>query len=206
MIIQVIAFYAFAAIAIASGVMVVSSRNPVHSVLFLILAFFSAAGLFVLMGAEFLAMILVVVYVGAVAVLFLFVVMMLDIDFAELRQGFLTYLPIGLVIGLILLVELALVFGAWIVSPLAESAARAPSPPPSSIPNTHALGLVLYTNYIYLFELAGFVLLVAMVGAIVLTLRHREGVRRQSIDRQMARRAEKSLEIKNVPSGSGVPS
>ena len=130
MIIQVIAFYAFAAIAIASGVMVVSSRNPVHSVLFLILAFFSAAGLFVLMGAEFLAMILVVVYVGAVAVLFLFVVMMLDIDFTELRQGFLTYLPIGLVIGIILLVELALVFGAWIVSPLAESAARAPSPPP----------------------------------------------------------------------------
>jgi NADH-quinone oxidoreductase subunit J len=158
------------------------------------------------MGAEFLAMILVVVYVGAVAVLFLFVVMMLDIDFAELRQGFLTYLPIGLVIGLILLVELALVFGAWIVSPLAESAARAPSPPPSSITNTHALGLVLYTNYIYLFELAGFVLLVAMVGAIVLTLRHREGVRRQSIDRQMGRRAEKSLEIKNVPSGSGVSS
>ena len=126
MIIQVIAFYAFAAIAIASGVMVVSARNPVHSVLFLILAFFSAAGLFVLMGAEFLAMILVVVYVGAVAVLFLFVVMMLDINFAELRQGFLTYLPIGLVIGIILLVELALVFGAWIVSPLAESAARAP--------------------------------------------------------------------------------
>jgi NADH-quinone oxidoreductase subunit J len=206
MIIQVIAFYAFAAIAIASGVMVVSSRNPVHSVLFLILAFFSAAGLFVLMGAEFLAMILVVVYVGAVAVLFLFVVMMLDIDFAELRQGFLTYLPIGLVIGLILLVELALVFGAWIVSPLAESAARAPSPPPSSITNTHALGMVLYTNYIYLFELAGFVLLVAMVGAIVLTLRHREGVRRQSIDRQMGRRAEKSLEIQNVPSGSGVSS
>jgi NADH-quinone oxidoreductase subunit J len=206
MIIQVIAFYAFAAIAIASGVMVVSSRNPVHSVLFLILAFFSAAGLFVLMGAEFLAMILVVVYVGAVAVLFLFVVMMLDIDFTELRQGFLTYLPIGLVIGIILLVELALVFGAWIVSPLAESAARAPSPPPSSVTNTHALGLVLYTNYIYLFELAGFVLLVAMVGTIVLTLRHREGVRRQSIDRQMARRAEESLEIKNVPSGSGVSS
>jgi NADH-quinone oxidoreductase subunit J len=206
MIIQVIAFYAFAAIAIASGVMVVSARNPVHSVLFLILAFFSAAGLFVLMGAEFLAMILVVVYVGAVAVLFLFVVMMLDINFAELRQGFLTYLPIGLVIGIILLVELALVFGAWIVSPLAESAARAPLPPPSSVSNTHALGLVLYTNYMYLFELAGFVLLVAMVGAIVLTLRHREGVRRQSIDRQMARRAEESLEIKNVPSGSGVSS
>jgi NADH-quinone oxidoreductase subunit J len=201
-----IAFYIFSAVMIASALMVIGARNPVHSVLFLILAFFNAAALFVLLGAEFLAMILVVVYVGAVAVLFLFVVMMLDIDFAELRRGFLTYLPIGLVIGIILLVELALVFGAWIVSPLAESAARAPSPPPSSVTNTHALGLVLYTNYIYLFELAGFVLLVAMVGAIVLTLRHREGVRRQSIDRQMARRAEESLEIKNVPSGSGVSS
>ena len=201
-----LAFYFFSAILIASAIMVIGSKNPVHSVLFLILGFFNAAGLFVLLGAEFLAMILVVVYVGAVAVLFLFVVMMLDINFAELRQGFLTYLPIGLVIGIILLVELALVFGAWIVSPLAESAARAPLPPPSSVSNTHALGLVLYTNYMYLFELAGFVLLVAMVGAIVLTLRHREGVRRQSIDRQMARRAEESLEIKNVPSGSGVSS
>ena len=204
MIIQTIAFYLFAGIAIASGVMVVSARNPVHSVLFLILAFFNAAGLFVLMGAEFLAMILVVVYVGAVAVLFLFVVMMLDIDFAELRSGFLTYLPIGLTIGLILLVELALVFGAWVVSPLAEAAARAPIPPPADVTNTHALGLVLYTNYVYLFEVAGLVLLVAMVGAIVLTLRHREGVRRQSIVRQTARGRAQSIEIKDVPSGSGV--
>jgi NADH-quinone oxidoreductase subunit J len=206
MIIQVIAFYVFAAVAIASGVMVVSARNPVHSVLFLILAFFNAAGLFVLMGAEFLAMILVVVYVGAVAVLFLFVVMMLDIDFAKLRQGFITYLPVGLVIGIILLVELALVFGAWVVSPLAQSAARAPTPPPTAISNTHALGLVLYTNYVYLFETAGMVLLVAMVGAIVLTLRRREGVRRQSINRQTARRAQESLEVKDVPTGSGVAS
>lgn len=204
MIIQVIAFYVFSAIAIASGVMVVSSRNPVHSVLFLILAFFNAAGLFVLMGAEFLAMILVVVYVGAVAVLFLFVVMMLDINFAELRQGFITYLPVGLVIGIILLVELALVFGAWVVSPLANAALRAPTPPAATISNTHALGLVLYTDYVYLFEAAGFVLLVAMVGAIVLTLRRREGVRRQSIDRQMARRRSESLEVKDVPTGSGV--
>jgi NADH-quinone oxidoreductase subunit J len=206
MIIQAIAFYVFAAVAIASGVMVVSSRNPVHSVLFLILAFFNSAGLFVLLGAEFLAMILVVVYVGAVAVLFLFVVMMLDINFVELRKGFITYLPIGFVIGIILLVELALVFGAWVVSPLAETAARAPTPAPERIANTHALGLVLYTNYVYLFEAAGFVLLVAMVGAIVLTHRQREGVRRQSIARQLSRRAGDSLEIKDVPTGSGVSS
>ncbi|HKF60938.1 MAG TPA: NADH-quinone oxidoreductase subunit J [Dongiaceae bacterium] len=206
MIIQVIAFYVFAAVLIASGVMVVSSRNPVHSVLFLILAFFNSAGLFVLMGAEFLAMILVVVYVGAVAVLFLFVVMMLDINFVELRKGFITYLPIGFTIGIILLVELALVFGAWVVSPLAETAARAPMPAPTSVPNTHALGLVLYTNYVYLFEGAGFVLLVAMVGAIVLTHRQREGVRRQSIARQLARRAGDTIEVKDVPTGSGVSS
>ena len=202
MIIQVIAFYVFAAVLIASGVMVVSSRNPVHSVLFLILAFFNSAG--VLMGAEFLAMILVVVYVGAVAVLFLFVVMMLDINFVELRRGFITYLPIGLTIGIILLVELALVFGAWVISPLAETAARAPTPAPTSVPNTHALGLVIYTDYVYLFEGAGFVLLVAMVGAIVLTHRQREGVRRQSIARQLARRAGDTIEIKDVPTGSGV--
>jgi NADH-quinone oxidoreductase subunit J len=204
MIIQVIAFYVFAAVLIASGVMVVSSRNPVHSVLFLILAFFNSAGLFVLMGAEFLAMILVVVYVGAVAVLFLFVVMMLDINFVELRKGFITYLPIGLTIGIILLVELALVFGAWVISPLAETAARAPTPAPTSVPNTQALGLVIYTNYVYLFEGAGFVLLLAMVGAIVLTHRQREGVRRQSIARQLARRAGDTIEIKDVPTGSGV--
>jgi NADH-quinone oxidoreductase subunit J len=205
MIIQAIAFYIFAGIAVASGVMVVSSRNPVHSVLFLILAFFNAAGLFVLMGAEFLAMILVVVYVGAVAVLFLFVVMMLDINFAELRQGFHAYLPVGLVIGLILLVELVLVFGAWVVSPLAGTAAAAPAPPPGAITNTHALGLILYTNYVYLFEASGFILLVAMIGAIVLTLRHRTGVRRQSIGRQTGRRRGESIEVRDVPSGSGAP-
>ncbi len=206
MIIQAIAFYVFAGIAIASGVLVVSSRNPVHSVLFLILAFFNAAGLFVLMGAEFLAMILVVVYVGAVAVLFLFVVMMLDINFVELRRGFMAYLPIGLVIGLILLVELALVFGAWVISPLAEAAGQAPIPAAGSVTNTHSLGLVLYTKYVYLFEAAGFVLLVAMIGAIVLTHRQREGVRRQSIGRQTARRRVEAVEIKDVPTGSGVSS
>jgi NADH-quinone oxidoreductase subunit J len=206
MIVQTVAFYIFAGVAIASGVMVVSARNPVHSVLFLILAFFNAAGLFVLMGAEFLAMILVIVYVGAVAVLFLFVVMMLDINFMELRRGFLAYLPIGLVIGLILLGELALVFGAWIVSPLAGTQIRAPIPPAGNVTNTHALGLVLYTNYVYLFEAAGLVLLVAMVGAIVLTLRRRVGVRRQSIGRQTTRQRGESVEIKNVPSGSGISS
>jgi len=206
MIIQALAFYVFAAIATASGVMVISSRNPVHSVLFLILAFFNAAGLFVLMGAEFLAMILVVVYVGAVAVLFLFVVMMLDINFAELRQGFLAYLPVGLTIGIILLVELVLVFAGWFVSPLAGAASLAPTPPLASVTNTHALGLVLYTKYVYLFEAAGFILLVAMVGAIVLTLRHREGVRRQSIARQTTRRHGEAIEVKNVPTGSGVSS
>jgi NADH-quinone oxidoreductase subunit J len=206
MIIQALAFYLFAGIAVASGVMVISARNPVHSVLFLILAFFNAAGLFVLMGAEFLAMILVVVYVGAVAVLFLFVVMMLDINFTELRKGALAYLPIGLLVGLILFAELTLVFGAWVVSPLASAAALAPTPAASQISNTHALGMVIYTNYVYLFQIAGLVLLVAMVGAIVLTLRQRVGVRRQSIGRQTERRRGDSVEIKNVPTGSGVSS
>jgi NADH-quinone oxidoreductase subunit J len=206
MIIQALAFYLFAGIAVASGVMVISARNPVHSVLFLILAFFNAAGLFVLMGAEFLAMILVVVYVGAVAVLFLFVVMMLDINFTELRKGALAYLPIGLLVGFILFAELTLVFGAWVVSPFASAAALAPTPAASQISNTHALGMVIYTNYVYLFQIAGLVLLVAMVGAIVLTLRHRVGVRRQSIGRQTERRRGDSVEIKNVPTGSGVRS
>jgi NADH-quinone oxidoreductase subunit J len=206
MIIQALAFYLFAGIAVASGVMVISARNPVHSVLFLILAFFNAAGLFVLMGAEFLAMILVVVYVGAVAVLFLFVVMMLDINFTELRKGALAYLPIGLLVGLILFAELTLVFGAWVVSPFASAAALAPTPAASQISNTHALGMVIYTNYVYLFQIAGLVLLVAMVGAIVLTLRQRVGVRRQSIGRQTERRRGDSVEIKNVPTGSGVSS
>ena len=204
MIVQGLAFYLFAFITVASGVMVISARNPVHSVLFLILAFFNSAGLFVLMGAEFLAMILVVVYVGAVAVLFLFVVMMLDINFVQLRQGFLQYLPIGGLIGLILFVELALVAGAWVASPEAASVASLPIPPIEETHNTEALGNVLYTKYVYLFQASGLVLLVAMVGAIVLTLRQREGVRKQAIGKQVARRRDEAVELKDVPSGSGV--
>ncbi len=202
MIVQSLAFYLFAAVTLASGVMVISARNPVHSVLFLILAFFNSAGLFVLLGAEFLAMILVVVYVGAVAVLFLFVVMMLDINFAELRQGFMTYLPIGALVGLILVVELLLVVGGWAIHPTAAMMSGAPMAP-GSLSNTEAIGQVLYTRYFYLFQAAGLILLVAMVGAIVLTLRHRE-VRRQSIGRQVNRRAGDTLEVKDVPTGSGI--
>ena len=203
MIVQALAFYLFAGTALAAGVMVVGARNPVHSVLFLILAFFNSAGLFVLLGAEFLAMILVVVYVGAVAVLFLFVVMMLDINFVELRRGFLQYLPIGGLIGLVLLVELLLVFGAWVAAPEALATAQRPIPPVGEVTNTHALGAVLYTDYIYLFQTAGLILLVAMIGAIVLTLRQREGVRRQSIAAQLAR-GKRSVEIKDVTTGSGI--
>jgi NADH-quinone oxidoreductase subunit J len=204
MIIQVLAFYAFAGIAVASGVMVIASRNPVHSVLFLILAFFNAAGLFVLMGAEFLAMILVVVYVGAVAVLFLFVVMMLDINFVELRQGFMTYLPVGALIGIILLVELVLVGGSWVFAPTIAQTAADPIPALSQVTNTQALGLVLYTKYIYLFQASGLILLVAMVGAIVLTLRQREGVRRQRIVNQLARTPKGTVEVKKMPVGGGI--
>ncbi|MSP88628.1 MAG: NADH-quinone oxidoreductase subunit J [Alphaproteobacteria bacterium] len=204
MIVQALAFYVFAAIAIASGVMVIAQRNPVHSVLFLILTFFNAAALFLLMGAEFLAMILIVVYVGAVAVLFLFVVMMLDINFAELRQGFLQYLPIGALVGLILLVELLAVFGAWVVAPEAGPARLRPMPSPSDITNTHALGQILYTDYVYLFQASGLILLVAMIGAIVLTLRQRDGVRRQSISVQNARRRADAVEVVKVPTRGGV--
>ena len=203
-ILQAICFYAFAGVAVASGVMVVSARNPVHSVLFLILAFFNAAGLFVLLGAEFLAMILVIVYVGAVAVLFLFVVMMLDINFVQLRHGFMQYLPVGALVGLVLLVELVLVFGAWTLSPEIGSAAAAPMPEPAQVTNTAALGLLLYTHYIYAFQAAGLILLVAMIGAIVLTLRSREGVRRQKISQQVTRRREASVEIVKVRPRQGV--
>ena len=199
-----LAFYLFAFITVASGVMVISARNPVHSVLFLILAFFNSAALFVLLGAEFLAMILVVVYVGAVAVLFLFVVMMLDINFVEMRQGFLQYLPLGALIGLILLIELAMVAGTWVFSPAAEAAAAVPIPPIEVTHNTEAIGNVLYTKYVYLFEAAGLILLVAMIGSIVLTLRRREGVRKQSIARQVTRKRGETIELKDVPSRSGV--
>jgi NADH-quinone oxidoreductase subunit J len=199
-----LAFYLFAFVTVAAGVMVISARNPVHSVLFLILAFFNSAALFVLMGAEFLAMIMVVVYVGAVAVLFLFVVMMLDINFVEMRQGFLQYLPLGALIGLILLVELALVAGAWVISSEAGSVAAAPIPPIAVTHNTAAIGNVLYTKYVYLFEAAGLILLVAMIGSIVLTLRQREGLRKQSIARQVTRKRGETIEVKDVPSRSGV--
>jgi NADH-quinone oxidoreductase subunit J len=202
--IQAIVFYLFAGIMVASAVMVISARNPVHSVLFLILAFFNAAGLFVLMGAEFLAMILVVVYVGAVAVLFLFVVMMLDIDFAQLRQGFLKYAPIGAAVGLILLAELVLVGGAWIFSPDAPQALSVPIPDPAKVTNTHALGRILYTDYIYAFQAAGLVLLVAMIGAIVLTLRERVGVRRQNIAGQLARTRAQAVQVVKVTPRQGV--
>ena len=174
--IEATAFYMFACTAVASSIMVVSARNPVHSVLFLILTFFNAAGLFVLLGAEFLAMILVVVYVGAVAVLFMFVVMMLDINFVELRQGFLQYLPIGALVGVILLVELMFIVGGWSMTPEAIKSTGAPTPDLNITTNTHALGKILYTKYIYLFQAAGMILLVAMIGAIVLTHRRRDGV------------------------------
>ncbi len=204
MIIQSIAFYLFAAVAVAAGVMVISSRNPVHSVLFLILAFFNAAGLFVLMGAEFIAMTLVIVYVGAVAVLFLFVVMMLDINFVELRQGFLQYLPVGALIGIVLLAELVLIFASWAIAPEDVLVRAAPMPPASEVTNTHAIGRILYTDYIYAFQAVGVILLIAMVGAIVLTLRAREGVRKQRVAAQLARRRDQTVELKKVQPGSGV--
>ena len=203
MIVAALCFYVFAAIAVASGVMVISARNPVHSVLFLILAFFNAAGLFVLMGAEFLAMILVVVYVGAVAVLFLFVVMMLDINFTELRKGALQYLPVGALIGLILFVELALVFGAWITAPEAGQALAAPLPH-AGVTNTAALGELIYTKYVYAFQAAGVILLIAMIGAIVLTHRTRDGVRRQKIATQLARQRSETLDIVKVRPRQGI--
>ena len=197
-------FYIFAIVAVASAVMVITSRNPVHSVLYLILCFFNAAGLFILLGAEFLAMILVVVYVGAVMVLFLFVVMMLDIDFAELRQGMLNYVPVGGTVGLILLVELLLALGTWVISPQAGRILAAPTPPLASLTNTEALGEILYTKYVYFFQAAGLVLLVAMIGAIVLTLRHKEGVKRQNIAAQVARRPATAIEIRKVEPGQGI--
>jgi NADH-quinone oxidoreductase subunit J len=194
-------FYLFAAVCIASALMVIASRNPVHSVLFLILAFVNAAGLFLLLGAEFLAMILVVVYVGAVAVLFLFVVMMLDVDFAELREGFLQYLPVGGLIGIVLLVEILLVVGAWTIGATPRVAA---APLPADISNTEAIGLVLYTKYIYYFQASGLVLLVAMIGAIVLTLQHKQGVKRQNIADQVARTPATAIEVVKVQPGQGL--
>ncbi len=199
MTIQALAFYIFALITVGSAVGVISARNSVHSVLFLILAFFNAAALFVLIGAEFLAMILVVVYVGAVAVLFLFVVMMLDINFAELRAGFLRYLPVGALIGVVLLVELFLLYGS-VGGPSILAAGAAKAGPT----NTAALGQLIYTQYAFPFQAAGLILLVAMIGAIVLTLRHRAGVRRQVISNQLARRREEVMVIKKIGTGEGA--
>jgi len=195
-------FYLFSAIMIASAFMVIAARNPVHSVLFLILAFVNASGLFLLLGAEFLAMILVVVYVGAVAVLFLFVVMMLDVDFAELKQGFLQYLPIGAMIGIVVAIELVLVMVGFTQADAAIAPAGAAVQ--ADITNTEALGLVLYTKYFYLFQASGLVLLTAMIGAIVLTLRHKPDVKRQVIADQNARTRAGAIEIKKVPSRTGV--
>jgi NADH-quinone oxidoreductase subunit J len=196
-------FYLFSGVAIGAAVMVIGARNPVHSVLFLILAFFNAAGLFVLLGAEFLAMILVIVYVGAVAVLFLFVVMMLDVDFVELRQGFLNYLPVGALIGVVLLGELLIVLGGWVFAPTAPTVIAAPVPA-TGISNTAALGAILYTRYAFFFQLAGLILLVAMIGAIVLTLRHKAYVRRQSVAAQVARTPATAIDIRKVPTGRGL--
>jgi len=204
MILAGVFFYLFAGVCVAAAFMVIAARNPVHSVLFLILAFVNAAGLFVLMGAEFLAMILIVVYVGAVAVLFLFVVMMLDVDFAELRQGFLNYLPVGALVGIVFLVELLLVVAVWAIGPGVPKAITAPIPPADVVTNTEALGLVLYTRYVYYFQAAGMVLLVAMIGAIVLTLRHKPGVRRQSIAAQVGRTRAASIELRQVRPGQGI--
>ena len=205
MLLQAIAFYVFAAVVVASGAMVVVSRNPVYSVLFLILAFFNAAALFVLIGAEFIAMILIIVYVGAVAVLFLFVVMMLDINMAKLKEGFLDYLPIGAMIGAAMLAEILFGLGVWGSgsSDTVQAFNRAGFPP-VSVDNTRAIGQVLYTQYFYLFQIAGLVLLVAMIGAIVLTLRRRPGVRRQRVSDQLYRSKEETMTVVKVTSREGV--
>ena len=198
-------FYLFAIVCVGSGFMVIAVKNPVHAVLFLILTFFNAAGLFVQLGAEFLAMILVVVYVGAVAVLFLFVVMMLDVDFAELRAGFMKNAPLGALVGIILLIELVLVVGVRFVNPKAMAAPNAPIPSAGSgITNTEALGRVLYTDYVYFFQGAGLILLVAMIGAIVLTLRHKPDLKRQDFDRQLRRQRHETVKLVKARSGAGV--
>jgi len=201
---EAIFFYLFAFVAVAAAFMVIAARNPVHSVLFLILTFFNAAALFLLTGAEFLAMILLVVYVGAVAVLFLFVVMMLDVDFAELKSGALQYAPIGALVGLILAAELVIVLGGYTLSPQIAGDISKPIPALAERHNTAALGDILYTDYLYFFQIAGLILLTAMIGAIVLTLRHKEGVKRQSVAAQVARNPATAIEIKKVETGKGI--
>ena len=199
---QAIAFYLLATVTVASGLLVVTARNPVHSVLWLILAFFSAAGLFVLLGAEFLAMLLVVVYVGAVAVLFLFVVMMLDVDFVRLREGYAQYLPLGGIVAGVLLAEMIMVSLAVVNGGAAANAELVPAP--EGVTNAEAIGRVLYTDYVYMFQAAGVVLLIAMIGAIVLTLRHRPHVRRQTIADQVGRRRDTAVEVKPAETGKGI--
>jgi len=198
------AFYVFALTAVTAGVLVTVSRNPVHSVLWLILAFLSAAGLFVLLGAEFVAMLLIIVYVGAVAVLFLFVVMMLDVDFAELKGEMAKYMPIGLLIGVVLLMQLGIGLGAWVQADGAMGLRKAITPDMAQVENTRAIGLLLYDKYLMLFQLAGMILLVAMIGAIVLTLRHRKDVKRQNVLHQMWRDPAKAMELKDVKPGQGL--
>ena len=202
--IQAIIFYMFAGVVVASGLMVILARNPVHSVLWLILAFFNAAGLFLVIGAEFIATILVIVYVGAVAVLFLFVVMMLDIDFTELRAGFAKYLPFGLVVGAVIAIELAIVGYGWSFDDNVMAARAAPVPASGGLTNTQSLGVLLYTDYVLIFQMAGMILLTAMIGAIVLTLRHRPGVKRQNYAEQRRRDASNTIVIERPETGAGV--
>ena len=204
MTVTALAFYAFASVAVAGGLMVILSRNPVHSVLWLILTFFSTAGLFIIAGAEFVAMLLVIVYVGAVMVLFLFVVMMLDINFTRLKASLVAYLPIGALIGGVLLIELILAVGAWTFGEAAIAHRAAVMPEPEDVTNTVALGRLLYDDYIHLFQLAGMILLVAMIGAIVLTLRHRVDVKRQDVLAQIYRERSQSVELKDVKPGQGI--
>ena len=203
--IQALAFYMFALITVASAVMVISARNPVHSVLFLILAFFNSAGLFVLLGAEFLAMILVLVYVGAVAVLFMFVVMMLDVDFVRLREGYARYLPLAAIVAGVLLAEMIMITLAVVQGGVAADATT-PAVATPDLTNIEAIGRVLYTDYVYFFQAAGIVLLVAMIGAITLTLRHKPGIKRQKVAEQVGREAGKAMEVKSIPTGQGVSS
>ncbi|NUB43454.1 NADH-quinone oxidoreductase subunit J [Fertoebacter nigrum] len=199
-----LAFYAFALVTVTAGLLVTVSKNPVHSVLWLILAFLSSAGLFVLLGAEFVAMLLIIVYVGAVAVLFLFVVMMLDIDFAELKGEMAKYMPLAMLIGVIILMQLSLGLGAWVQAEGAMGLRQAVTPDMAEVENTRALGLLIYDKYILLFQLSGLILLVAMIGAIVLTLRHRTNVKRQNILHQMWRDPAEAMELKDVKPGQGL--
>ena len=204
MTVPTLAFYLFAGTGVAAGLLTVLSRNPVHSVLWLILAFFSSAGLFVLLGAEFVAMLLAIVYVGAVAVLFLFVVMMLDVDFRKLSAGFTPFLPVGALIGLVLLVQLGLVAGSWVFADAAPAFRVAVAPIPEEVENTRALGRLIYTDYALLFQLSGLILLVAMIGAIVLTLRHKEGIKRQDVLHQIHRERHEAVALKDVKPGEGL--